>query len=208
MTVVGVVGYKDTSKGSKKLGVVWAKHLGQEFLKRLVKSHKQEALKTAFKSYLEKVSKDDQFILDKLNQFKKEASVIRVIAHTNLKKVHHEGNEKWIDGQKKAHVMEIQVNGGNIGEKVDFAHKLLEKNVPVDSVFENYELVDTIGVTKGHGFTGVQQRWGVTKLPRKTHRGLRRVGCIGAWHPSRVLWTIARAGQFGYHHRTERNKRI
>jgi len=50
MTVVGVVGYKDTSKGLAKLGVVWAKHLGQEFLKRVVKSRQAEQQKVAFKS--------------------------------------------------------------------------------------------------------------------------------------------------------------
>jgi len=54
----------------------------------------------------------------------------------------------------------------------------------------------------------VVQRWGVTRLPRKTHRGLRKVACIGAWHPSRVKWTVARAGQQGFHHRTEINKKI
>jgi len=45
-------------------------------------------------------------------------------------------------------------------------------------------------------------------LPRKTHKGLRKVACIGAWHPSRVQFTVARAGQKGYHHRTEINKKI
>jgi len=157
---------------------------------------------------LEKVSKDDQFLQEKLKTFKKEASVIRVIAHTNMKKSNHESSEKYIDNQKKAHVMEIQVNGGSIGEKVDFSHSLLEKHVPVDSVFESQELIDTIAVTKGFGFRGVISRWHSKKLPRKTHNGLRKVGCIGSWHPSRILWTIARAGQKGYHHRTERNKRI
>jgi len=34
------------------------------------------------------------------------------------------------------------------------------------------------------------------------------VACIGAWHPSRVQFTVARAGQKGYHHRTEINKKI
>jgi len=52
-------------------------------------------------------------------------------------------------------------------------------------------------VTRGHGFKGVVSRWGVKKLPRKTHKGLRKVGCIGSWHPSRILWTVARAGQKG-----------
>ena len=37
---------------------------------------------------------------------------------------------------------------------------------------------------------------------------MRKVACIGAWHPSRVQFTVARAGQKGYHHRTEMNKKI
>lgn len=57
-------------------------------------------------------------------------------------------------------------------------------------------------------FKGVTSRWHTKKLPRKTHKGLRKVACIGAWHPSRVSFTVARAGQKGYHHRTEMNKKI
>merc|ERR1711936_788631 len=78
----------------------------------------------------------------------------------------------------------------------------------VDSVFAKDELVDVIGVTKGRGYEGVTTRWGVTRLPRKTHRGLRKVACIGAWHPSRVSFSVARSGQKGYHHRTEINKKV
>jgi len=69
-------------------------------------------------------------------------------------------------------------------------------------------MIDILGVTKGHGTTGVIKRFGVTRLPRKTHRGLRKVGCIGAWHPASIRWTCARTGQLGYHHRTEINKKI
>ena len=36
-------------------------------------------------------------------------------------------------------------------------------------------MIDTIAITKGHGTEGVVTRWGVTRLPRKTHRGLRKV---------------------------------
>lgn len=50
MTVVGVVAYKQSSKGLEKLGVVWAKHLAQEFLRRICKSRNAEALKSAYKS--------------------------------------------------------------------------------------------------------------------------------------------------------------
>ena len=38
--------------------------------------------------------------------------------------------------------------------------------------------------------------------------GLRKVACIGAWHPARVSYSVARAGQKGYHHRTEINKKV
>lgn len=55
---------------------------------------------------------------------------------------------------------------------------------------------------------GVTSRWHTKKLPRKTHRGLRKVACIGAWHPARVAFSVARAGQKGYHHRTEVNKKV
>lgn len=105
--------------------------------------------------------------------------------------------------------MEIQVNGGkDISEKVDWCRERLEKPAPVRKVFAQNEMIDVIGVTKGHGFKGVTYRWGTKKLPRKTHKGLRKVACIGAWHPARVSFSVARAGQSGYHHRTELNKKI
>lgn len=152
-------------------------------------------------------------------------SVVRVIAHTQMKLLKQR--------QKKAHIMEIQVNGGTIEDKVKWAREHLEKPIPVDSVFAQDEMIDCIGVTKGKGYkgmyllscyfsricihatklmflycSGVTSRWHTKKLPRKTHKGLRKVACIGAWHPSRVSFTVARAGQKGYHHRTEMNKKI
>merc|ERR1711944_14640 len=104
--------------------------------------------------------------------------------------------------------MEIQVNGGSIEDKVNWAKDNLEKNVSVSNVFAEDELIDVIGVTKGKGVKGLTSRWHTKKLPRKTHKGLRKVACIGAWHPARVGFSVARAGQKGYHHRTEMNKKI
>lgn len=69
-------------------------------------------------------------------------------------------------------------------------------------------MIDVIAVTKGHGFEGVTARWGTKKLPRKTHRGNRKVACIGSWHPARISFSVARAGQHGFHHRTEINKKV
>lgn len=104
--------------------------------------------------------------------------------------------------------MEIQLNGGSVDDKIKWVREHLEKPVPVSQVFAKDEMIDCIGVTKGKGFKGVTSRWHTKKLPRKTHKGLRKVACIGAWHPSRVSFTVARAGQKGYHHRTEINKKI
>merc|ERR1712034_53959 len=133
-------------------------------------------------------------------QSKKYCSAVRIIVHTQMKILRRR--------QKKAHIMEVQLNGGSIADKVDFARNHFEKEVSVGQVFAQDEMIDIIGVTKGHGFKGVTSRWNTKKLPRKTHKGLRKVACIGAWHPSRVTSTVPRAGQKGYHHRTEINKKI
>lgn len=197
--VVGIVGYVETIKGLRSLTTVWAQNLAPEFKRRLYKNWYRSKRKS-FSKYAEKISKDPKALEVLIKRLKKYCSVIRLICHTQTKLINSR--------TKKAHVLEIQVNGGNVDQKVEFAKGLLEKEVRVNQVFSNFELIDIIGATKGSGYTGVIKRFGVRKLPRKTHRGLRRVGCIGAWHPSRVRWTVARAGQMGYHHRTEQNKKI
>jgi len=156
--------------------------------------------KKAFTKYAKLYATDKKAIDRDIARIKKYCTVVRVLAHTQMKKVKI--------GQKKAHLMEIQVNGGSISDKVDFALSHFEKEIPVGSVFADDEMIDVIGATKGHGFEGVTHRWGTKKLPRKTHKGLRKVACIGAWHPARVMFSTPRAGQDGYHHRTEVNKKI
>jgi large subunit ribosomal protein L3e len=200
MIVVGLVGYVETPRGLRTLTTVWAAHLSEgvkrRFYKNWVKSKKK-----AFTKYSVRVGNaDDKTLAYELNRMKKYAQVIRVLAHTQINKIGLR--------QKKAHLMEIQINGGSVVDKVDFGHSLFEKPVSVDAVFNENEMIDVIGVTKGRGFEGVITRWGCTRLPRKTHRGLRKVACVGAWHPARVSFTVARAGQNGYHHRTEMNKKI
>lgn len=53
--------------------------------------------------------------------------------------------------QKKAHLMEIQVKGGDVANKVDFAYSFFEKQIPIDAVFQKDEMIYIIGVTKGKG---------------------------------------------------------
>jgi large subunit ribosomal protein L3e len=197
--IVGIVGYTETPKGMRTLTTVWAEHLNEECLRRFYKNW-FASKKKAFTKYAKKWQSGTEDIDNEIERMKKYCSVIRVIAHTQMTKLNLR--------QKKAHIMEIQVNGGDVAAKVDFARSLLEQEVPVDNVFEKDELIDTVGVTRGHGYEGVTTRWGTTRLPRKTHRGLRKVACIGSWHPARLSYTVARSGQNGYHHRTEINKKI
>jgi large subunit ribosomal protein L3e len=199
MVVVGVVGYVETPRGLRSLTTVWAEHLSEEVKRRFYKNW-YHAKRKAFTKYAKKYQTNPADIENEINRIKKYCQVVRVLAHTQIRKVNLR--------QKKAHLLEVQVNGGSTADKVDFAKSLFEKQVPVSAVFAKDEMIDICGVTKGHGYEGVITRWGVSRLPRKSHRGLRKVACIGAWHPSRVRFTVARAGQHGYHHRTEVNKKI
>ena len=56
--------------------------------------------------------------------------------------------------QKKADLMEIQLNGGSVEDKVRWAFRHLEKQVPVGDVFAQDEMIDVIGATKGKGRKG------------------------------------------------------
>jgi large subunit ribosomal protein L3e len=199
MVVVGVVGYVATPTGLRSLTTVWANQLSDEVKRRFYKNW-YKSKKKAFTKYAKKAAEKPQDIEFELNRIKQFCQVVRVLAHTQISKVKLR--------QKSAQLVEIQVNGGDAAAKVDFAKSLFEQEVPVSNVFAEGETIDICAATKGHGYEGVVARWGVTRLPRKTHRGLRKVACIGAWHPARVKFTVARAGQRGYHHRTEINKRI
>jgi len=198
--VVGIVGYVKTPRGLRSLTTIWAKHLSDEFRRRLYKNWYKSKNKKAFTKYTKEQTERSKNAEKELAKIKKHCQVVRVIAHTQVSKVKI--------GQKKSHVMEIQINGGSVADKVDYGYKLFEQQVTAKSVFSQNEMIDVIGVTKGHGFKGVVSRWHVTKLPRKTHKGLRKVACIGSWHPARIGWSVARAGQKGYFHRTEINKKI
>merc|ERR1711985_149672 len=189
--------------GLRALTTVWAAHLSDEVRRRFYKNW-YRAKKKAFTKYSKNFYSEEKQMSEKINteikRAKEYCQVIRAICHTQVSKAKI--------GQKKAHIMEIQVNGGSVTEKVDFCTKMFEQSVPVATVFADNEMVDTIGVTKGRGWEGVITRWGCTRLARKTHRGLRKVACIGAWHPQRVKFQTPRGGQLGYYHRTEINKKI
>ncbi|XP_006146447.1 60S ribosomal protein L3-like [Tupaia chinensis] len=201
LVVVGVVGYVATPRGLRSFKTVFAEHISDECRRRFYKDWHRSKKKAFTKACRRWRDCDGRKQLQKdFAAMRKYCRVIRVIVHTQMKLLPFR--------QKKAHIMEIQLNGGTVAEKVAWAQARLEKQVPVHSVFSQSEVIDVIAVTKGRGIKGVTSRWHTKKLPRKTHKGLRKVACIGAWHPARVGCSIARAGQKGYHHRTELNKKI
>merc|ERR1711977_392778 len=157
--VVGLVGYIETPRGLRSLTTVWAEHLSDEVKRRFYKNW-YRSKKKAFTKYAKKHSESSgSSITRELERIKKYCTVVRVLAHTQIRKTPLK--------QKKAHLMEIQVNGGSIADKVEFGNGLFEKPVEISSIFEQDEMIDVIAVTKGHGFSGVTSRWGTKKLPKR-----------------------------------------
>eukprot|EP01071_Lankesteria_metandrocarpae_P001981 Lankesteria_metandrocarpae@DN2005_c0_g1_i1.p1 len=198
MYCVGIVGYIETPKGLRPRACVMAKHLNEECKRRFYRNW-YKSKKKAYTKYAEQYDEENK-MEDEIKRIEKYCTVVRAICHTQI--------HKMLKRQKKAHIMEIQVNGGTTEEKVHFIREKFEQAIPVSAVFAENDMIDTIAVTRGRGTKGVVARWGVTRLPRKTHRGLRKVACIGAWHPARIQWQVARRGQCGYHHRTLMHKKI
>ncbi|MED6161395.1 60S ribosomal protein L3 [Stylosanthes scabra] len=83
-------------------------HLSEEVKKRFYKNW-CKSKKKAFTKYSKKYESEEgkKDIESQLEKLKKYATVIRILAHTQIRKM------KGLK-QKKAHLMEIQVNGGTI----------------------------------------------------------------------------------------------
>ncbi|MDA4137090.1 MAG: 50S ribosomal protein L3 [Thaumarchaeota archaeon] len=110
--------------------------------------------------------------------------------------------------QKRPIVFEVGVGGGDIAGQVDYVTKLLGTGVKFSAIFKAGNYVDVIGITKGKGFEGPVTRFGIKRKQHKSRKSVRAVGVIGPWHPAAVMYTVARAGQHGFHQRTETGKRI
>ncbi|MFX1305249.1 MAG: 50S ribosomal protein L3 [Promethearchaeota archaeon] len=111
--------------------------------------------------------------------------------------------------RKKPNIIEIKINSIKQPKKeFEFAYNNLGKEIRARDVLKDGELIDVIAVTKGKGFEGPVKRFGVKILTRKNSKIRRAVACIGPWHPARVLYTVPRPGQLGFHQRTEYHKRV
>ena len=105
-------------------------------------------------------------------------------------------------------LLELRVSVEKFDERRGFAVQQLGQELSIDKVTKEGEFVDVIGVTKGFGFQGHIQRWGVKLQPRKNSKHRRMIGTLGPHNPSFVTYRIPQAGQQGYHRRTQFNMRI
>ncbi|HTT17196.1 MAG TPA: 50S ribosomal protein L3 [Thermoplasmata archaeon] len=105
-------------------------------------------------------------------------------------------------------LFELRVSGEAFADRRSFALAQLGEELSVDKMAHEGEFVDVIGVTKGFGFQGHIQRWGVKLQPRKNSKHRRMIGTLGPHNPSFVTYRIPQAGQQGYHRRTQFNLRV
>jgi len=123
---------------------------------------------------------------------------IQIIIYSQVKKT---GIKKTPD------LSEVGLSGG-IEEKIKFVKENLNKEISVLDVFENGQLVDLRGLTKGRGLVGPVKRFGITLKSHKSEKGRRRPGSLGPWHPARVTFRVPQAGQLGMFTRVIYNNKI
>ncbi len=184
MTICALRAYTKDSSGLKTLTEVWADSLPKDFerIKGVPRGVKAD-------EGLKKIEEN----LDKIVEF-------RVLAATQPRLT---GVPK-----KKPDVMEIKVGGATIKDQFGYVEKILGKTIQAEEVFKEGQFIDTVSVSKGKGWQGVVRRWHVAILQHKGNKTKRGIATLGPWIPARVLYTVPRSGQMGYHQRTEFNKRI
>jgi large subunit ribosomal protein L3 len=142
-----------------------------------------------------KLPKKKKTLEEQLKKISKEISKVTLLCHTNPK------------FKKKPEIFEIAL-GGSVEEQLEYAKKMLGKELKISDVFKEGDLVDVIAVTKGKGFEGPVKRFGVKIKSRKAQQMERETGALGPNEPGKVRWTVPQAGQLGFQTRTEFNKRI
>jgi len=184
LTVCAVRAYTPNPYGLKTLTEVWMKDPPND-INRLTTPPKNPNPENGFKKIEEN--------LDKIIEFRLLAATQPRLAGVPA---------------KKPELIEIKVDGAPIQEQFEYVKNQLGKNLSVTNIFKEGQYIDVVSVSKGKGFQGPVKRWGVKIRDRKSRKTQRGIATLGPWKPSRVLYTVARAGQMGYHQRTEYNKRI
>jgi large subunit ribosomal protein L3 len=111
-------------------------------------------------------------------------------------------------GRKTPELLEAKLGGETLKQQFEYARSQLGKEVKVSDAFKEGDWIDVIGITKGKGIQGPVKRWGIRRKFHKSRKTVRQVGSIGAWTPHYVMYSVPRAGQTGFHQRTEYNKQV
>jgi large subunit ribosomal protein L3 len=181
VTILGIRGYSKDVYGAHAEFDVYAKDIPKNIAKEITLKSKEDALEEAEKH---------------LNKIKEIFAVVAVSPRAA-------GLE-----QKKPYIFEALVSGGDVQKQFAHVKELLGKEIKIDQIFETGSTVDVAAITKGKGWQGVIQRWGVKKKQHKSRKTVREVGSLGPISPQYVMYTVPRAGQMGFHQRVEYDKRI
>ncbi|MEM4271525.1 MAG: 50S ribosomal protein L3 [Candidatus Pacearchaeota archaeon] len=92
-------------------------------------------------------------------------------------------------------------------DKLAFVKSIIGKEITLKD-FLKYNLLDTRGLTKGKGLVGPVKRFGIGLKSHKSEKGVRRPGSLGPWHPARVTFRVALAGQLGIFTRVNYNNKV
>ncbi len=92
-------------------------------------------------------------------------------------------------------------------DKLAFAKSLAGKEISLKD-FLKFQLLDIRGLTKGKGLVGPVERMGISLKSHKSEKGVRRPGSLGPWHPARVTFRVAMAGQKGMFTRIHYNSNV
>ena len=111
-------------------------------------------------------------------------------------------------GKKTPEIIEVPVGGADVKAKLEYAKSILGKELSVTDILTEGEFVDAIAVTHGKGWQGVVKRYGVALNTHKSSKAVRHGGSIGPERQGKVMFTIPRAGQMGFHRRTDKAKRV
>jgi len=183
----GIRVYTKTPYGLKTVSQVYADKLDKSLARKFTPPKKYDKTKSVKK------------IEDALAEG--EVFEIRALVHTQPVK---------IKMKKTPEVLEIPVYGaGNDMNAIwKYCQEQLGKEIPVSQIFKDGDFVDATAITKGKGTQGPVKRFGIKIQRHKAHGHRRLPGSIGAWTPSRVLWTVPMSGQVGFQRRTDVNNRV
>ena len=182
--IIGIRAYTKTPYGLKHLTEAWMKNPPADLDRTLV-------LPENF---------DTETMLQNLDKNLDKTTAIRLITATQPKQTSL--------AKKKPDINEIEIGGATTPQQLEYAKALLGKTVTAEEVFKEGQYTDIAAVTTGKGFQGPVKRWGVTKLQHKGRKTKRGIATLGPWNPHHLMYSVARAGQMGYHQRLEYNKRI